>query len=167
MKSCGLDISTKTGMVILDHQGVVPCAEELVCPGKLVGLDRASIIAGEMLERLNAHKPDIVMVEGYGFGNTNTLAILVEIGTVLRYFVRQCGYPLWVIAPTAIKKYVTGSGSAKKDEMRLAVYKRWAFEHKSDNVVDAYALAQAGLGKLGVVDLTKVQLDTLKKVQAA
>lgn len=50
-------------------------------------------------------------------------------------------YPT-IVQPTSLKKYVTGSGTAKKNTMLLAVFKKWGFEADDDNVADAYALAR-------------------------
>ncbi len=40
--------------------------------------------------------------------------------------------------PGQLKKFATGKGNAKKDQMRLAAYKKFGFEHNSHDVVDAY-----------------------------
>jgi crossover junction endodeoxyribonuclease RuvC len=47
-------------------------------------------------------------------------------------------------SPTMIKKFVcgVGKGNAKKENVIKDVYKRWGYEHKSNNVVDAYAIAR-------------------------
>jgi crossover junction endodeoxyribonuclease RuvC len=40
-----------------------------------------------------------------------------------------------------MKKFVAGK-TFKKDETRLEVYKRWGYENKSNDLVDAYAIAR-------------------------
>ncbi|MCX5318137.1 hypothetical protein [Streptomyces sp. NBC_00154] len=49
---------------------------------------------------------------------------------------------LHAVAPTSVKKFVTGSGRADKDKMLLAVYMRWQFEAPNHDVADAYTLAR-------------------------
>ena len=46
------------------------------------------------------------------------------------------------IPPMTLKKYATGKGTAKKQEMLLQIYKRWGVEFNDDNAADAYALAR-------------------------
>ena len=86
----GLDTSTKTGCLVLDgHKGEVLHASVLQAPKEEKGLTRAGTIAGQMMDVWEAHKPCLIAVEDYGFGNAHTLATLVEVGTVLRYFIKQ------------------------------------------------------------------------------
>jgi Holliday junction resolvasome RuvABC endonuclease subunit len=54
---------------------------------------------------------------------------------------KQCAFPLQ-IPPMTLKKYATGKGTAKKQEMLLQIYKRWGVEFNDDNAADAYALAR-------------------------
>lgn len=53
----------------------------------------------------------------------------------------NCSLPLQ-IPPMTLKKYATGKGTAKKQEMLLQIYKRWGVEFNDDNAADAYALAR-------------------------
>jgi len=50
-------------------------------------------------------------------------------------------YPLKV-PPMTLKKYASGKGNAKKQEMLLQIYKRWGVEFNDDNAADAYALGR-------------------------
>lgn len=52
-----------------------------------------------------------------------------------------------------------------KDAMVLPIYKHWGFEHTSDNVRDAFVLAQMAKGIHGVPKLTKYQIEALEKVK--
>ena len=164
MISMGLDVSTKTGLVMLNDSGEVLVATVLTAPKGSTGLSRASILAGKMNSILGLHTPDIVVVENYGYANTYTLATLVEIGTVLRYFLLQRGLAPKLVAPNGLKKYVLGVGTGKKDQVRLGVFKRWGFENKSDEIVDAYGLAQVGLGILFPANTNKAQQEVISKV---
>ncbi len=164
--SLGLDISTKTGAVVL--AGNAPfILYEGEWSSREKGLDRCSEIAGQMLEVMNEYAPDIVVIEGYGFANKHTLVTLVEVGTILRYFLRQSDQKYVLVAPNALKKFVTNKGNSKKEEMLFWVYKRWGFEAKSNNTADAFGLARIGLALKGPVDakhLTKPMKEVLKKI---
>ena len=50
-------------------------------------------------------------------------------------------FPLKV-PPMTLKKYATGKGNAKKQEMLMQIYKRWGAEFNDDNAADSYALAR-------------------------
>jgi Holliday junction resolvasome RuvABC endonuclease subunit len=66
-----------------------------------------------------------------------------------------------LVPPMTLKKFVTGVGNAKKNEMLLKTYQAWGIEFNDDNAADAYGLAMmaGGLAK------TKVQKDILLKLQ--
>jgi crossover junction endodeoxyribonuclease RuvC len=50
-------------------------------------------------------------------------------------------YPLQV-PPMTLKKFASGKGNSKKQEMLLQMYKRWGIEFNDDNAADSYALAR-------------------------
>ena len=62
-----------------------------------------------------------------------------------RYQYKDCALPLQ-IPPMTLKKYATGKGTAKKQEMLLQIYKRGGVEFNDDNAADAYALARLATG---------------------
>lgn len=64
------------------------------------------------------------------------------------------------IPPMTLKKYATGKGTAKKQEMLLQIYKRWGIEFNDDNAADAYSLAR--LAGKHVID--KVEQEVVDKI---
>jgi Holliday junction resolvasome RuvABC endonuclease subunit len=50
------------------------------------------------------------------------------------------------IPPMTLKKYASGKGTAKKQEMLLQIYKRYGVEFNDDNAADAYSLARLAAG---------------------
>ena len=69
----------------------------------------------------------------------------------------DCALPLQ-IPPMTLKKYATGKGTAKKQEMLLQIYKRWGLEFNDDNAADAYALARLATGTaIDAIEKTIVQ----------
>jgi hypothetical protein len=62
------------------------------------------------------------------------------------------------VPPMTLKKYATGKGTSKKQEMLLQIYKRWGVEFNDDNAADAYALARlAGKHQIDVVEAKVVE----------
>ena len=62
-------------------------------------------------------------------------------------------FPLKV-PPMTLKKYASGKGNAKKQEMLLQIYKRWGVEFNDDNAADSYALARL-VGKISISEVEK------------
>lgn len=50
------------------------------------------------------------------------------------------------IPPMTLKKYATGKGTSKKQEMLMQIYKRYGVEFNDDNAADSYALARLAAG---------------------
>jgi crossover junction endodeoxyribonuclease RuvC len=69
-------------------------------------------------------------------------------------------YPLKV-PPTVVKKYATNRGNAKKNEVLLAVYKKWGVEFRDDNLADSYVLARISAGSTQ----TEYEKQVLEKLQ--
>jgi crossover junction endodeoxyribonuclease RuvC len=151
--SLGVDGSaTATGFVVLEGSAaskLPTLRHEEVVRVASCGLQRCSDIAGRLLEVLDRFAPERVAIEGYGFANKHSLVTLVEVGTVLRYFLRQKGYRYLEPSPNALKKFVLGTGQGRKDQMLLQVFKRWGHEARDDNTADAYGLACIGLVHAG------------------
>lgn len=64
--------------------------------------------------------PDEVVFENYSFAG-NRVSQLAELNGIIKFQYHLNTVPIEVIAPTTIKKQVTGSGRAKKDEVRKAL----------------------------------------------
>src|SRR5690625_5242216 len=75
------------------------------------------------------------------------------------------GVDYTIVAPSQVKKFATGKGNASKDNMLLPIYKNWGYEHESDNVRDAYVLAQIARSLHHNVDLYKYKEKIIKDVK--
>jgi Holliday junction resolvasome RuvABC endonuclease subunit len=65
------------------------------------------------------------------------------------------------IPPMTLKKYATGKGNAKKQEMLLQIYKRWGVEFNDDNAADAYSLARLASGST-ISDIETAVVEQIK-----
>lgn len=72
------------------------------------------------------------------------LSALVKL-TIYDYFEHGPRFPM-MVPPMTLKKYASGKGNAKKQEMLLQMYKRWGIEFNDDNAADSYALARLVAG---------------------
>lgn len=147
----GIDPSTKTGFVAIDENGQVVRAKELTGVGDV---DPRRMIT--LIDEIIAHvKPgDLICIEGFPYDTQRAMfAGGLHHGIRNELFKRKL--PYHEVAPNAVKKFVavTGwegekgsmkrlTGPQKKRAVMKATFEHFGFEHKSDNVVDAYLLAK-------------------------
>jgi Holliday junction resolvasome RuvABC endonuclease subunit len=81
-------------------------------------------------------------LEGYSHGAKNGREQAGELGAAVKLVLHSFDIIPTIVPPTSLKKFTTGKGNAGKNEMLLAVYKKWGFEFKNDNEADAFALAR-------------------------
>lgn len=93
--------------------------------------------------------PDLVVMEGYSFASKFNREQMGELGGAVKLAIAYRGPSLIVVQPTTLKKFVTGTGNAKKNVMLQQVYKRWGMEFSDDNQADAYSLVKFGQAYLG------------------
>lgn len=145
MRVMGLDLSTHAGVAVLDTKAMAVVHASEVSYPKLTGGPRINAIAGQIMDIKEATNPDIILVEDYAVGRFAGSAIVsIELGSVIRFLLWQMDFPYLPVAPTALKKFVTGKGNAQKNTMLLEVYKRWNYTAATDNVADAIGLAHFG-----------------------
>src|SRR3990167_3594133 len=90
--------------------------------------------------------PELIVIEGYSWGSKFQGPALGEIGGVIRLALFEAGFKIIAVAPTTLKKFVTGSGRADKPTMRQKIFKKWrGAEFDTQDEAEAFALAQWGL----------------------
>jgi Holliday junction resolvasome RuvABC endonuclease subunit len=98
-----------------------------------------------------------VAMEGTVLASHSALALGELSATVKLALWEKSIIPLQ-IPPMTLKKYASGKGTAKKQEMLLQIYKRWGVEFNDDNAADAYALARLASGAhIDAVEKTVVE----------
>ena len=141
----GIDMSSLTGFVILNHLGEVIVEEELWFPYKK-DPERMMYIVGEILGRINK-ETDVIGIENFSYGSKGRgIDFQFGLGWVMREKLTSLGYKYYDVAPGGVKKYATGNGSVKKEVMVLPLYRRWGYFNASDNVTDAFVLAKIAEG---------------------
>jgi crossover junction endodeoxyribonuclease RuvC len=158
----GIDPSTKTGLAIMDMQGNLINAAEITTKEKQ-DPHRFASIAEKIINELEPN--DIITIEGFSYGSKGKgVSFQYGLGWIIRHELLERGYEYIEVPPTSVKKFATGKGNTKKDEMVLPIFKKWGFEHSSDNVRDAFVLAQMAKGLYNPKTLTDYQKESLKKV---
>lgn len=154
MIAIGLDISTHTGIAVLEnpHYGPGWAAAKVLSlktlTSKKTDLHRADEIWSQieyiLQDRINAdmsREEYMIVIEDYVFMKGRAMQVLFEIGTVIRYNLFTKGFRYLEVPPTSLKKFVTGSGNAKKEQMIKEVYRRWDIDCKTSDEADAFGLA--------------------------
>jgi Holliday junction resolvasome RuvABC endonuclease subunit len=101
---------------------------------------RSSVVTGYKEPSVN-----FVVFEDLAFAAHDRNHERAGLATLVRHMLWEEGIPYVLVAPTTLKKFVTGSGKADKSQMMLAVYKHWAITPANDNEADAIGLLQIGL----------------------
>ncbi len=168
----GLDLSlTSTGVAVVHADGRLYSATAI--KSKLADAPRLIDIRNNLYSILNklSRKPTLAVLEGYAFGSQARHEAAGELGGIIKVTLFLDGIPVAVVPPSTLKKFVTGKGNAQKDEMRLAVFKKWGQEFRTNDEVDAFALAQVGVilerHKQGIdvkPELLKYEWEALQKV---
>ena len=158
MITIGLDLSlVKTGYAIIQDDGKVLASG--VIKSKPTGdkpIDetrRIKKIAEDIMEKLhevmNGYVPELVVIEGLAFMAVGTsLVQLAGLNYLTRILLEEFGWPFLIVAPTTLKKFITGSGKGEKDMVVMSLYKNYGFEAGDNNEADAYALAACGMALL-------------------
>lgn len=139
---------------LLDAVEIAPKGED---PDRMIELVDKTIV------RLNAN--DHIAIEGFGFASQQAIQ-MGGIGWALRMALHRKGMKYIEPSPAQVKKFSGAGGNAAKEQVSVAVYKRWNFEHKSNNVTDAFVLAQiARAYHLTDVQLTAVQREVIDAIK--
>lgn len=105
--------------------------------------DISTWIHGRLLDQADKGNTikDIAM-EGTVLASHSALVLGELSATVKLALYTEYGYLPLQIPPMTLKKFASGKGNSKKQEMLLQIYKRWGVEFNDDNAADAYALAR-------------------------
>ena len=109
----------------------------------------------------NGWQVENVAMEGTVLASHSALA-LGELSAVVKLVLwYNHTEPPLQIPPMTLKKYASGKGNAKKQEMLLQIYKRWGVEFNDDNAADAYALARLASGSA----IDAIERETQEKIK--
>ena len=121
-------------------------------------MDRFEKLSNWSLNILSKHKVEKVLIEGYAFGAVGRVFQIAENAGLLKYMVNRVhGIPYDVPPPTVIKKFATGKGNAKKENMYDAFFSETGVDIREkigiisvkqwnpvSDIVDAYYIAKYG-----------------------
>lgn len=162
MRYVGLDLSTKTGLVILDEFGNVLTEKEITSKIK-TDPQRMIDLTEQVLNHLK--KDDVIAIEGFSYGSRGKgMSFQFGYGYSVQIALYTNDYDYLIVTPSQVKKFATGKGNASKDNMILPIYKKWGYEHESDNVRDAFVLAQIARATKNNLNLTNYQKEVIEVI---
>lgn len=172
----GLDMSlTSTGVCncFIEHGDILsaPTHTIITTPkGFNTRRERVVHIIKRIRDIISSSCTQIFLIEMYAFAHKSTNVVqLGELGGMVRqYAYKESGIEPIEIPIGSLKKYMTGKGTGKKEDMKLAVYKKFKkdFQNRSNDECDAYCLCRLGADLLGLVErkLNKKENEALDAV---
>ena len=159
---CGIDPAlVNIGFCGLEDSILEP--ELIHCP--LFGAARLAFIYSEINTRVLRRKPALVAIEGYSLDSISRQHAFGEGGGVIKLALCLAGIPFIIVAPKQLKRFVTGSGDARKKRMIRAVNKKYGLEIENDNLADAIGLAKvAELYAGATVSQIRAELEIVAKL---
>lgn len=158
----GIDPSTKTGFVVLDENGEVLVEEEIRAtatkdPARMIG------IARQVKAYLQPN--DKVVIEGFAYGaKGKAVDFQYGLGWLIRAMLHIEKFGYSDATPSQVKKFASNKGNAKKEDLVLPLYKKWNYEHHSDNVRDALIMAKMAYYMYNPEGLLSYEQDVLSKM---
>jgi crossover junction endodeoxyribonuclease RuvC len=165
VKISALDLSlTATGWAFTLLDSPLAVGWGTIKPSKVRGMERLNRIRSEIAEIVKGS--DLVVCENYAFSRPNQAHQIGELHGIIRFWLYKHEIPLLLVAPAALKKFVTGKGNAEKDLMLLEVFKRWGHSAGDNNAADAIGLLYIGLAYKGLWKPTMAaQEEVLEKLR--
>ena len=153
MMVLGLDVSLSTGVALPDGS---LCRITLRAKPQEPGRRLSELSHRfETLLRTHPPRPELAVIEGPALGGPGvrgklTLAALRAV-LLLRLF--ELEIPVLEIEPSKLKRYATGNGAARKEQM-IAAAEDLGGTPRNDDEADAYLLRHLGRAFLGLEDVT-------------
>lgn len=172
MKTLGLDLSlTGTGVCVLDEEDMVLSSVKSKPVGKkpIDELHRLQKIVRE-IEDTVVDNEDIkyVAIEGLALmaKNTTSLMQLAGLNYLVRHMLEEYRKEFIIVAPSSLKKFITGKGNAPKDHVMLELFKRYDVTILDNNEADSFALAKIAsyIKKEKSPELTVPQKEVMKLI---
>lgn len=151
MRFVGIDPASKTGFVALGPDGMPLKAKEITGNSK-VDPERMATLVDNIIYQVE--KEDVICIEDIPY-NTQRAVFAGALHYGIRCELWRRGIRYYEVNPAHVKKFVDVTGwvgepgnkrrlgkDEKKKVVMDAVRRHYGFVHSSDNVVDAYILAQ-------------------------
>lgn len=169
MRVLGVDLSlTSTGLAILDDDpnddGQPIFSFVKTDPDD--GTDMARI--GRIVDTVcawAAKEIDYVILEDFALVMADRSGIFRagQLAGIVKWELDQMGLPIRTMAPATWKAALFNNGHLPKDEVRLAIYRKYELEHPIQDALDAFCVARAALDAFNIerLELPKYEAKVL------
>lgn len=168
----GIDPSSTTGFVAMDRLGNVLRQKDLSGVGK-VDPKRMETLIQEIMDHIQP--TDVICIESPAIhAQGSAVGFMWGLAYGIRGALFRRGIKFFDVAPTALKAFCDGSRRRydaegrkldSKEAVAAGVYEHWGYAHSSDNVVDAYVLAEiARCIDMGTFNLKPYQEDVINTI---
>lgn len=149
--------------MVLDKKGNILVEKEITGEGNKDPKRMMTLVENVVSE---LQENDVICIEGFSYGSRGKgISFQFGLGHALRIEMFKQKHNYTDVAPSQVKKFATGKGNASKDNMILPIYKKWNYENDSDNIRDAYVLAQIARAISGHGELVKYQKEIAKELK--
>ena len=119
MKILGIDQSYTSSGIVLLKDGTLLSGHKFVANKEMNRFGQAYEVAVHLAGIVDEFKPDAIAIEGLAFGMRGN--VTRDLGglqfVIIAHLQEVKGREVEIYAPTSVKKFATGSGRAKKEEM--------------------------------------------------
>src|SRR5690554_6021992 len=113
MRFVGIDLSTKTGLVILDESGNVLTEKEITSKIKS-DPERMIDLTEQVLSHLE--KNDVIAIEGFSYASRGKgVSFQFGYGYSVQIELYKRDFDFLIVSPSQVKKFATGRGNSSKD----------------------------------------------------
>lgn len=158
----GLDMSLRAPGLCIGRPGKW-AAETL--RNKLRGDARLLWLRDQIRDRVYKVMPALVAIEGYSCGSVGKWFDIGEGGGVVKLMLYELGIPVIIIPPKSLKRFVTGNGCAKKEQVIREVEKKYGVKTEDDNIADAVGLAQVAWVWLTQQSKYRTELEVAQQIR--
>ena len=160
----GIDPSTKTGVVFLNEKGAAYYEQEFLLKNGIRSTARELQEYGNAI--VKSIPPNaIICIEGFSFSSKGKgVSTQYGVGFSIRFALATRNMNYMEPTPSQVKKFASGKGNTPKDGLVLPIFKQWGYEHGSDNVRDAYIMAQMAKASYNHSDLKKFQREVIDMI---
>jgi len=146
MKVLALDLATTTGFAVLANGIVTHGAKDFAGKHDKTRHPGLRYLRFQrwLRDRIGEDKPEVIAVESAGhFKSLPAQSICVGFRGILLSTSAYYGIPLFEVGPSKLKKWATGRGNARKEDMLAAARKSYPAERfASPDACDAFLLLQ-------------------------
>lgn len=105
--------------------------------------DRIAKIYDDLQELIETHNPDILVSEDQFGGRVNAVKALSHVRGAIMVLASKKNLPLYLLAPSRVKKSVTGKGNASKKQVIKKISELFAIDENNltSDMADAIGIA--------------------------